>query len=84
MGMERYIYNNLVARARDPLSEESWGSGKKPKRMHGIHCIHYYRIQYTRQARNIRSSPCKELKMVLLERITSLVLLRTLARVLKC
>ena len=44
---------NLVARARDPLWEESWGSGKKPKRMHGIHCIHYYRIQYTRQARNI-------------------------------
>ena len=30
---------NLVARARDPLWEESWGSGKKPKRMHGIHCI---------------------------------------------
>ena len=29
---------NLVARARDPLWEESWGSGKKPKRMHGIHC----------------------------------------------
>ena len=30
---------NLVARARDPLWEESWGSGKKPERMHGIHCI---------------------------------------------
>ena len=30
---------NLVARARDPLWEESWGSGKKPKRMHRIHCI---------------------------------------------
>ena len=30
---------NLVARARDPLWEESWGSGKEPKRMHGIHCI---------------------------------------------
>ena len=28
---------NLVARAHDPLWEESWGSGKKPKRMQGIH-----------------------------------------------
>ena len=28
---------NLVARARDPLWEESRGFGKKPKRMHGIH-----------------------------------------------
>ena len=28
---------NLVARARDPLCEEPWGSGKKPKRMHEIH-----------------------------------------------
>ena len=35
----RYNFLNLVARARDPLWEESWGSGKKPKRMHGIHCI---------------------------------------------
>ena len=33
------LFCNLVARARDPLWEESWGSGKKPKRMHGIHCI---------------------------------------------
>ena len=32
--------------------EEWWGSGKKPK-MHGVRCIHYYRIQYSRQARNI-------------------------------
>ena len=28
---------NLVARARDPLWEESWGFGKKRKRMYGIH-----------------------------------------------
>ena len=28
---------NVVARARDPLWEESSGSGKKSKRMHGIH-----------------------------------------------
>ena len=34
------IYSvNLAARTRDPLMEESWGSGKKPKRMHGTHCI---------------------------------------------
>ena len=31
--------DNLVAKARDPPWEESWGSGKKPKRMHRIHCI---------------------------------------------
>ena len=47
------MIRNLVARARDPQWEELWGYGKKPKRMHRIHCIHYYRIQYTRQARNI-------------------------------
>ena len=34
-----YYGPNLVARARDPLWEESWGCGKKPKSMHGIHCI---------------------------------------------
>ena len=33
------LYHNFVARARDPLWEESWGSGKKSKKMHGIHCI---------------------------------------------
>ena len=33
------VWYNLVARARDPVWEESWGSGKEPKRMHGIHCI---------------------------------------------
>ena len=44
---------NLVARARDPLWENSWGSGKKSKIMHGIHCIpllsdpvHYASAQY--------------------------------------
>ena len=29
---------SLVATAHDPLWKESWGSEKKPKRMHRIHC----------------------------------------------
>ena len=57
---------------------------KTPKECTEFTAFHSYRIQYTREARNIRWSPYKELKMILLERITSLVLLRTHARVLKC
>ena len=48
--MVRDTRPNLVARARDPLWEESWGSGKKPKRMHRIHRIP---LLSDKQARNI-------------------------------
>ena len=44
---------NFLARARDPLWEESWDSGKKPKKCTKFTAFHYYQIQYTRQARNI-------------------------------
>ena len=84
----RYDKTNLVARARDPLWEESWGSGKKPKRMHGIHCIpllsdpvHWASAQYS----NLTMEPLAYawLKMILLQRIKSLVLLRTLCPCIK-
>ena len=47
------VFHNLVARARDPLWEESWALGKSPKECTEFTAFHYYRIQYTRQARNI-------------------------------
>ena len=51
--LARFIAN-LVARARDPLWEESWGSGKKAQKnaQNSLHSI-TIRSKYTRQARNI-------------------------------
>ena len=60
-----------------------WEKAQKIAR-NSLHSITIGSSTLGMQARNIRWSPCKELKMILLEGITSLVLLRTLARVLKC